>query len=134
MDLGQQVEINAIATIHNLRHNGLNLQWVIVDGSNDQASWTQLFGEEPYPNSGLKYSGIFVRPSTHPIGLFRNPSTGNYDLDIVTYRYLRIQLSTIDNGYASTGLAEVVIDAVPEPATILMLVGGGLFGLLRRKS
>jgi len=134
MDLGQQVQIDAIAGVFNLRHNGMNLTWFRIYGSNDQSTWDSIIQEEPNPNSGLKYTGIYVRPSTVPIGLFRNPTTGLYTDDIVTYRYLKIALSTVDNGYSATGLAEFVIDAVPEPATILMLVGGGLFGLLRRKS
>jgi len=137
VDLGQDVQINAIAGILNKRHaSSINMQWFRVVGSNNGGvSYTDtIISEEPYPDNGYnKYTGVAVRPSTIPIGLFRNLSTGVYDVDTVTYRYLRIEISHNGDG-DSTGLSELVIDAVPEPATILMLVGGGLFGLLRRKS
>jgi hypothetical protein len=137
VDLGAEVEIDAIAGILNKRHSPsqINLQWFRVAASHTGVSYPDtIISEEPYPDNGYnKYTNIGVRPSTIPIGLFRNLSTGVYDVDTVTYRYLRIEISHNGDG-DSTGLSELVIDAVPEPATILMLVGGGLFGLLRRKS
>jgi len=139
IDLGQEVQIDAIAGILNKRHaSSINMQWFRIKGSNDNATFTDIIMEEPYPDNGYnKYTGVAVRPSTIPIGKFRDPALGYgldaYTLDTVTYRYIKVAISHNGDG-DSTGLSEFVIDAVPEPATILMLVGGGLFGLLRRKS
>jgi hypothetical protein len=138
IDLGQPVEIDAIAGVLNKRHAGsINMQWFRIKGSNDGVNFVDIIMEEPYPDNGYnKYTGVAVRPSTRPIGLFLNGGgydISNYTLDTVTYRYIKVAISHNGDG-DSTGLSEFVIDAVPEPATILMLVGGGLFGLLRRKS
>jgi hypothetical protein len=122
LDLGRQVEIDAIAAIHNLRHNSsISVQWFRVFGSNDGSTWgTSIISEEvnqnqQYGGPAEKYDNIFVRPAQKPIGLFYNPGSGNYDLDVVTYRYLKFEISRNgDNeqfpGYwDSTILSEIII-------------------------
>jgi hypothetical protein len=139
IDLGKEVQIDAIAAILNVRHSPsqMSLQQLQVNGSHDASTWTRIIHDDTFPYAYAKYANIYVKPANVPIGLFYNPANaGAYDLDTVTYRYLKIAISRGGNPDTmdSTGLSEFIIDEIPEPATILMLVGGGLLGLLRRKS
>jgi len=141
LDLGQEVEINALVNIMNAGwSSSIRMQQFEVQGSHTglAGSWTRLIYEDVTPDGYIFYEDSgdlfgLVRPASIPIGLFYNPATGLYDLDTVTYRYLSVAISRSASA-DSVGMSEFVIDAVPEPATILMLVGGGLLGLLRRKS
>jgi hypothetical protein len=122
LDLGREVEIDAIAAIANMRYsNVLALQWFRVFGSHDGSTWgTSIISEEPTQNQqsggpAEKYENVFVRPAQKPIGLFYNPGSGNYDLDVVTYRYLKFDISCMDGPWGeddpweSTILSEIII-------------------------
>jgi hypothetical protein len=149
LDLGQEVEIDAIAAVANLRYStAMTLNWFKVKGSHDGVNWVPLLSEEANlpgevsdpgvePDSGLgeSYNDIFVRPAKRKIGMFHAPGIGPDVLDTVTYRYLQFEISRTGNreDTDSTAISEIIIDAVPEPATILVLVGVGLVSLLQRK-
>jgi len=67
--------------------------------------------------------------------MFDAPGIGPDALDTVTYRYLQFEISRtgLREDTDSTVISEIIIDAVPEPTTLLVLVGVGLFGLLPQK-
>jgi hypothetical protein len=134
LDLGREVKINAIAAIANLRYSTfLTLSWFRVKGSHDGVNWVTLLSEETNlpgeasdpamePDSGLgeSYKGIFVRPAKRKIGMFYAPGIGPDALDTVTYRYLQFEISRVGTreNTDSTAISEIIIDAVPEPATV----------------
>jgi uncharacterized lipoprotein YddW (UPF0748 family) len=132
LDLGEQKEIDAIAAVVNIRGgSNISSQWFVVRGSNNGTDWTVLISEEPIQNSGTTgpaeiYSNIFVRPAQRPIGLFYNAGTSNYDLDTVTYRYLKFEVSR--NGgdpdtWDTTVLSEIII-SIGGPKVVITETGG----------
>ena len=152
--LGQEVEIDAIAAVANLRYStaqyrtAMTLNWFKVKGSHDGVNWVTLLSEEanlpgeasdpavePDSGPGESYDDIFVRPAKRKIGMFDAPGIGPDALDTVTYRYLQFEISRtgLREDTDSTVISEIIIDAVPEPTTLLVLVGVGLFGLLPQK-
>jgi len=122
LDLGAQVQISAIATVHNLAYaNSMSLQQYEVQGSNDGSTWTRLIWEEAVqkwqtPRGPAEvWSHVFARPATVPIGKFYNPANGLYDLNTVTYQYLKFNISRSGEAegepalWDSTALSEIVI-------------------------
>jgi hypothetical protein len=142
IDLGQEVEINAVANIQNAIWNDnygekrIQMKDFQVYGSHNGTDWTQMIREAPTTDGYAWYDDgymqIMVRPSTIPIGLFWDGSA--YTLDTVTYRYLKVNISRQSASPSdSAGISEFIIDAVPEPATMSLLLFGGLALLRRRK-
>lgn len=125
LDLGKQVKIDAIATIHDLDHGpSISMAWWICYGSNDGISWDMIVNDKDAQYWG---PGTYLRPATVPVGKFLDEN-GNHTLESVSYRYLRFDMSRAADTQTggptdSFAISEIVIDAVPEPAMIVMLLG-----------
>jgi hypothetical protein len=125
LDLGREVEIDAIVTVHNMRwSDAIGIRGYSIDASHDGVSWQEILKDgQPWPDQtqqeasplGEKYNDIFVRPAFRPIGLFDTNQDGVYDVDVVTYRYLKFQIGRpggeggVGEYWASTILSEIII-------------------------
>jgi len=125
LDLGQEVAIDAIVTVHNMRHaSSIGIRGYSIDASHDGVTWQEILKDgQPWADQtqqaasplGEKYNDLFVRPAFRPIGLFLNPATGVYDLNSVTYRYLKFQIGRpggeggVGEFWDSTVVSEIII-------------------------
>jgi len=127
IDLGHVVEIDRITTVHDNIPVPPATPWTSNEwGMNQHRIKISADGVTWYDaNNSWRYSSTSGQFYTRTAETFST-------LDTVNARYVHFAMGK-DHGETAL-LSEIVIDAVPEPATMMLLLGGSLFGLLRRRS